>query len=69
MRCYAAFYHMSSFGATSPLFRPRYGPPRNGDEKVEADRDGIKHLEYFMNGSWRHSQKQCRTRVNPQCER
>jgi hypothetical protein len=38
-------------------------------EKVIADRDGNNHLEFFMNGSWRHSREKCRANVNPQCGR
>ena len=28
---------------------------KNGQEHVVNDRDNAKHLEYFMNGQWRHS--------------
>jgi hypothetical protein len=34
-----------------------------------SDRDGAPHLEYFMNGSWRHSTEKCRLRVNKTCNR
>src|SRR5918911_27399 len=35
------------------------GNPKNGHQRVIVDRDDIKHLEFFMNGSWRHDIK-CR---------
>ena len=39
---------------------------KNGDERVIIDNKNNKHLEYFMNGSWRHSSK-CKTIINNQC--
>ncbi|HXV46184.1 MAG TPA: hypothetical protein VD736_05880 [Nitrososphaera sp.] len=45
------------------------GAPKNGQERTIADRDGVPHLEYFMNGSWRHSTARCRLRVNKACNR
>jgi hypothetical protein len=29
----------------------------NGNERVTTKRDNVKHLEYFNNGQWRHSDK------------
>jgi hypothetical protein len=28
---------------------------KNGQRRVITNRDNIRHLEYFMNGQWRHS--------------
>ena len=39
---------------------------KNGDERVIIDSNNNKHLEFFMNGSWRHSNK-CKIVVNNQC--
>lgn len=47
----------------------RYGTisnPKNGHERVVEDRDNSKHLQVFMNGSWRHSHK-CRDSTNKEC--
>jgi len=32
---------------------------KNGQQRVITNRDNIRHLEYFMNGQWRHSAR-CR---------
>jgi hypothetical protein len=45
------------------------GAPKNEQERTVADRDGVPHLEYFMNGSWRHSTAKCRLRVNKACNK
>jgi hypothetical protein len=45
------------------------GAPRNGQERTVSDRDGVNHLEYFMNGSWRHYTAKCRVFVNKECRR
>jgi hypothetical protein len=42
------------------------GNPKNGHQRVIVDRDDIKHLEFFMNGSWRHDPK-CRELTNKDC--
>jgi hypothetical protein len=42
--------------------------PKNGHQRVVADRDNIQHLEVFMNGSWRHDSK-CREYTNKECRR
>jgi hypothetical protein len=42
--------------------------PKDGQQRTVDDRDGGKHLEYFRNGSWRHS-SECRARVNKDCRR
>jgi hypothetical protein len=57
-----------------PFVRESIGPrpsgaPKNGQERLVADRDGANHLEYFMNGSWRHNSANCKKRTNPQCNR
>ncbi|MGE0243501.1 MAG: hypothetical protein AB7F53_06685 [Nitrososphaeraceae archaeon] len=39
---------------------------KNGDERIITDNDNNKHLEFFMNGSWRHSSK-CKNATNNQC--
>jgi hypothetical protein len=44
----------------------RSGSAKNGDERVVTDRDNQKHLQYFMNGQWRHSDK-CKEFTNAQC--
>ena len=39
---------------------------KNGQERVVNDRDNAKHLEYFMNGQWRHSNN-CKDFTNKEC--
>ncbi len=39
---------------------------KNGHEHVVSDRDNIKHLQYFTNGQWRHSDK-CKEFTNKDC--
>ena len=39
---------------------------KNGDERIIVDGNNNKHLEFFMNGSWRHSSK-CKIVINSQC--
>jgi len=39
---------------------------KNTDERVIIDNNNNKHLEFFMNGSWRHSHR-CKSVVNSQC--
>jgi hypothetical protein len=39
---------------------------KNGHERISTDRDRIRHLEYFMNGQWRHSSK-CKEFTNKEC--
>jgi len=39
---------------------------KNGHERITTDRDRIRHLEYFMNGQWRHSNK-CKEFTNKEC--
>jgi len=39
---------------------------KNGQQRVITNRDNIKHLEYFMNGQWRHSAK-CKEITNKDC--
>ena len=43
--------------------------PKNGYERVVEDRDNSKHLQVFMNGSWRHVQEKCREYTNKDCRR
>lgn len=44
----------------------RSNTTKNGHERIVSDRDNNKHLEYFMNGQWRHSDK-CREFTNKDC--
>jgi hypothetical protein len=44
----------------------RSNTTKNGQERIVSDRDNKKHLEYFMNGQWRHSDK-CREFTNKDC--
>ncbi|HET7643371.1 MAG TPA: hypothetical protein VFK40_07670 [Nitrososphaeraceae archaeon] len=44
----------------------RSNTAKNGDERIITDNYNNKHLEFFMNGSWRHSNK-CKMNVNNQC--
>jgi len=46
--------------------RRKSSTAKNGDERVILDSNNNKHLEFFMNGSWRHSNK-CKTITNNQC--
>lgn len=39
---------------------------KNGHERITTNRDKIRHLEYFMNGQWRHSHK-CKEFTNKEC--
>ena len=39
---------------------------KNGHERITTKRDNIKHLEFFMNGQWRHSDK-CKDFTNKEC--
>jgi hypothetical protein len=39
---------------------------KNGHERVAINRDNVKHLEFFMNGQWRHSDK-CKQFTNKDC--
>ncbi|HEV8404300.1 MAG TPA: hypothetical protein VGQ13_00170 [Nitrososphaera sp.] len=45
------------------------GAPKNEQERTVTDRDGAAHLEFFMNGSWRHSTARCKLRVNKACNK
>lgn len=45
------------------------GAPKNGQERTVTDRDGNRHLEYFVNGSWRHHSAKCRLWVNKECRK
>ena len=40
---------------------------KNGHERITSDRDNIKHLQYFNNGQWRHSDK-CKQFTNKDCK-
>lgn len=44
----------------------RTSTSKNGQERVISDRDKIKHLQYFNNGQWRHSDK-CKNFTNKEC--
>jgi hypothetical protein len=34
---------------------PKSTSAKNGQRRVITNRDNIRHIEYFMNGQWRHS--------------
>ena len=40
---------------------------KDGQERTITDRDNIKHLQYFANGQWLHSDK-CKEFTNKDCE-
>lgn len=40
---------------------------KNGHERIVTDRENSRHLEYFNNGQWRHSEK-CREFTNKDCK-
>ncbi|MDQ6864617.1 MAG: hypothetical protein M3044_12425, partial [Thermoproteota archaeon] len=49
--------------------RQRYiNNPKNGYTRVIEDREGVKHLQIFFNGSWRHDHK-CREFTNKECRK
>ena len=39
---------------------------RDGHERVVTDRDNQKHLQYFRNGNWWHSDS-CKVYTNKEC--
>jgi hypothetical protein len=39
---------------------------KNGQERFISDRDNQRHLQYFMNGQWRHSDR-CKEFANKDC--
>lgn len=39
---------------------------KNGQERIITDRDNQRHLQFFMNGQWRHSDK-CKAFTNKEC--
>jgi hypothetical protein len=43
--------------------------PKNGSERIVVDREDAKHIEVFMNGSWRHMQEKCREYINKDCRK
>jgi len=44
----------------------RTNTAKNGHERITSDRDNFKHLQYFTNGQWRHSDK-CKQITNSEC--
>ena len=42
---------------------PKPTAAKNGQERIAAKPDNTRHLEYFNNGQWRHSDK-CREFTN-----
>jgi hypothetical protein len=56
---------LRSYG--SPV-KERSSSPRDGQQRIVEDRDGEKHIEYFRNGSWRHSTT-CKITVNKNCRK
>ncbi|HEY7079831.1 MAG TPA: hypothetical protein VH500_09025 [Nitrososphaeraceae archaeon] len=45
---------------------PKSTAAKNGQERITTNRDNIRHLEYFNNGQWRHSDK-CSQFTNKEC--
>jgi hypothetical protein len=45
---------------------PKPTAAKNGQERIATNADNTKHLEYFNNGQWRHSDK-CREYTNKEC--
>lgn len=45
---------------------PRSIAAKNGQERITTNRDNVRHLEYFNNGQWRHSDK-CSKFTNKEC--
>ena len=39
---------------------------KNGYERIVGNIDNAKHVEYFMNGQWKHSEN-CKTFTNKEC--
>jgi hypothetical protein len=46
---------------------PKSTAAKNVQERITTNRDNIKHLEYFNNGQWRHSDK-CSQFTNKECK-
>lgn len=45
---------------------PKPTTAKNGQERIATKPDNTRHLEYFNNGQWRHSDK-CREFTNKDC--
>jgi hypothetical protein len=48
--------------------RSELNNPKNGYQRVTVDREDIRHLEIFNNGSWRHDAA-CREYTNKDCRK
>lgn len=46
---------------------PKPTAAKNGQERVTTKPDNTRHLEYFNNGQWRHSDK-CHEFTNKDCK-
>ena len=46
---------------------PKPTVAKNGQERIATKPDNTRHLEYFNNGQWRHSDK-CREFTNKDCK-
>ncbi|HSA73861.1 MAG TPA: hypothetical protein VLD84_07905 [Nitrososphaeraceae archaeon] len=46
---------------------PKPTSAKNGQERIATKPDNTRHLEYFNNGQWRHSDK-CRDFTNKDCK-
>lgn len=46
---------------------PKPTAAKNGQERVTIKPDNTRHLEYFNNGQWRHSDK-CHEFTNKDCK-
>jgi hypothetical protein len=42
------------------------GTAKNGHQRIMTDRDNQKHLQYFNDGQWRHSDN-CKEFANKDC--
>jgi len=60
---------MSMSFRNQPVGPVRSGSPKDGHERSVVDREGVNHLEVFMNGSWRHLKSRCKATINPNCTR
>ncbi len=68
---YALIYSSASYTIGAKLRRRvemmgKSATTKNGHERVAINRDNVKHLEFFMNGQWRHSDK-CKQFTNKDC--
>jgi hypothetical protein len=58
--------HMRNYSGSQS--RPELNNPKNGYQRVTVDREDMRHLEVFNNGSWRHDAA-CREYTNKDCRK